>query len=154
MNLDRAAVEELIYQSCTMLDQNDYAGFLKLCDNQFEYKLSAFSPEIKKDMTWLDHDRTEIEDLFNTLPKHNSDHAPLTRNAVVYRIQFEAEKKQANVVTALQIYKTALNGGATQVFAVGKYFDTVSLDGDAPTLMKRHVRLDTRDLGWGYHVPF
>lgn len=154
MNADRIAVEELIYQTCTALDQNHYSEFLGLCDKHFEYKVSAFSPEIKKDMTWLDHDRAEIEELFNTLPKHNSDHAPLTRNAVVYKVDFDSSKKQANVVTALQIFKTNLNGGATQVFAVGKYYDTVSLDGEGPTLVKRHVKLDTRDLGWGYHVPF
>ncbi len=154
MNTDRSAVEELIYRSCMTLDANDYPGFLSLCDKQFQYKLSAFSPEIGKDMTWLDHDRAEIEDLFDTLPKHNSDHAPLTRNAVVYSVKFEREEKRADVVTALQIYKTARNGGATQMFAVGKYFDTVSLDGDVPVLVSRHVKLDTRDLGWGYHVPF
>lgn len=154
MNTDRVAVEELVYRTCTTLDANDYPAFLSLCADDFEYKLSAYSPEIRKDMTWLDHDRAEIEDLFRTLPKHNSDHAPLTRNAVVYRVEFDKEKKQASVLTALQIYKTPLNGGATQVFAVGKYLDTVDLDGEAPTLRKRHVKLDTRDLGWGYHVPF
>lgn len=154
MNSDRVAVEELIYQTCTTLDQSDYSAFLGLCDEHFEYKLSAFSPEIKKDMTWLDHGRAEIEDLFNTLPKHNSDHAPLTRNAVVYKVDFDSAKKQANVVTALQIFRTALNGGATHVFAVGKYYDTISLAGETPTLVKRHVKLDTRDLGWGSHIPF
>ena len=154
MNMDRTAVEELIYQSCMTLDRNDYPGFLGLCDQSFEYKLSAYSPEIRKDMTWLDHNKAEIEDLFNTLPKHNSDHSPLTRNAVVYKVDFDHGRKQANVVTALQIFKTNLNGGATQVFAIGKYYDTVALDGEAPTLLKRHVKLDTRDLGWGYHIPF
>ena len=154
MNMDRTSVEELIYQSCMALDQNDYSGFLALCDKGFEYRLSAFSPEVRKDMTWLDHDRAEIEDLFNTLPRHNSDHSPLTRNAVVYKVDFDSAGKRANVVTALQIFKTNLNGGATQLFAIGKYYDTVSLDGEAPTLVKRHVKLDTRDLGWGYHIPF
>jgi len=154
MMTDRVAVEELVYRTCTTLDDNDYPAFLSLCGKDFEYKLSAYSPEIRKDMHWLDHGRAELEDLFNTLPKHNSDHAPLTRNAVVYSVRFDAAGKQAEVVTALQIYKTALNGGSTDVFAVGKYYDTVSLEGAQPTLLKRHVKLSTRDLGWGYHVPF
>lgn len=154
MNQDRAAIEELIYESCMAMDQNDYAAFLKLCDKDFEYKLSAYSPEIRQEMAWLDHDRAEIEDLFNTLPKHNSDHAPLTRNAVVYKIAIDDANQRADVITALQIYRTAMNGGATQVFAIGKYYDTVSLKGEAPILVSRHVKLDTRDLGWGYHVPF
>jgi len=154
MSSERVAIEELIYQTCMTLDQGDYSSFLGLCDPQFEYRLSAFSPEIKQDMTWLDHGRTEIEDLFNTLPKHNSDHSPLTRNAVVYKVDIDSQKQQASVVTALQIFKTALNGGTTQLFAVGKYYDTISLCGKAPALLKRHVRLDTRDLGWGGHIPF
>ena len=31
---------------------------------------------------------------------------------------------------------------------------TVALDGDSPRLLARHVKLDTRDLGWGHHIPF
>lgn len=154
MNADRATVEELVYQTCTALDRNDYSEFLGLCDKQFEYKVTAFSPEIRRDMTWLDHNRAEMEELFNTLPKHNSDHAPLTRNAVVYKVSYDKDKKQASVVTALQIFRTNQDGGATQVFAVGKYYDTVSLDSEKPILIKRHVKLDTRDLGWGNHIPF
>lgn len=154
MNANRTAVEELIYASCMAMDEADYRSFLGLCESDFEYKLSAWSPEIRRDMTWLDHGRPEIEDLFNTLPKHNSDHAPLTRNAVVYKVAFDDARQEADVVTAVQIYKTALNGGATEVFAVGKYYDTVSLKNGAPRLARRHVKLDTRDLGWGYHVPF
>lgn len=154
MNSDRALVEELIYDSCMALDQNDYSGFLRLCDERFEYTLTAFSPEIKKDMTWLEHNRFELGELFDTLPKHNSDHSPLTRNAVVYKVSVDDANGMANVITALQIFRTELDGGETRLFAVGKYYDTVSLSGKLPTLVKRHVKLDTRDLGWGYHVPF
>ena len=154
LNGNRAAIEELIYESCMVMDRVDFDGFLKLCSPQFKYKLSAYSPEVKHDMNWLDHDRAELENLFSTQPKHNYDHSPLTRNAVVYKIEVDEAKKQANIVSALQIFKTNLNGGATQLFAVGKYYDTVSLSGDKPALLSRHVRLDTRDLGWGYHIPF
>ncbi len=154
LNGNRAAIEELIYESCMVMDQVDFDGFLKLCSPQFHYKLSAYSPEVKHDMNWLDHDRAELEDLFNTQSKHNYDHSPLTRNAVVYKVEVDKTGKQAKTVSALQIFKTNLNGGATQLFAVGKYYDTISLSGDKPTLVSRHVKLDTRDLGWGYHIPF
>ena len=154
MSTERVAVEELIYETCTALDQLDFSTYMGLCGDDFEYLLTAYSPEIQKNMIWLDNDRAEMQNLFDTLPRHNSDRAPLTRNAVVYKVQFDDEKKEANVVTALQVYKTLLNGGATHVFAVGKYYDTVSLAGDTPTLKKRHVKLNTRDLHWGSHVPF
>jgi len=154
MNANRTQVEELVYDTCMLLDARDFKGFLGHCDQQFEYRLSAYSPEIKREMTWLDHDRAEMEDLFQTLPKHNTDPSPLTRNAVVYKVTVEETGKRASVVSALQVFKTAVNGGVTQLFAIGKYFDTVALDGDAPRLLARHVKLDTRDLGWGHHIPF
>ncbi len=154
LNGNRTVVEELIYESCVLMDKTDFSGFLSLCDQDYEYQLSAYSPEIKHDMIWLDHDRAEIKHIFDLLPKHNSDHSPLTRNAVVYKIDYDEAKKQANVVSALQIYKTNLDGGATKLFAVGKYYDTVSLKGTKPTLLRRHLKLDTRDLGCGYHIPF
>jgi hypothetical protein len=43
--------------------------------------------------------------------------------------------------------------GATSLFAVSKYFDTVTLEEEAPLLASRNVRLDTRELGIGSHLP-
>lgn len=154
MNGDRSAVEELIYQSCMLLDERDFSGFMKLCHPEFRYRLTAYSPEIKKEMTWLDRDRGEMESFFSMLPMHNSDHSALTRNATVYKVDLDEANQEARVVSAIQIYKTAPDGGATQLFAVGKYYDTVSLAGGIRTLVSRWVRLATRDLGWGYHIPF
>ena len=154
MDADRSAVEEVIYQSCMLLDEQDFSGFMKLCHPEFRYRLTAYSPEIKKEMTWLDRDWREMESFFSMLPLHNSDHSPLTRNATVYKVDFDEAREQARVVSAIQIYKTAVDGGATQLFAVGKYYDTVSLTGATRTLLSRWVRLATRDLRWGYHIPF
>lgn len=157
-NGNRVDVEELIYQSCMMMDERNWNGFLGLCDDGFKYLLSSYSHEIRKDMTFLDHDKKELKELLDLLPKHNSDRSPLTRNAIIYKVDFDdveaSSKQQAKVVTALQIYKTTLDGGRTGLFAVGKYYDTVSLKGAKPTLVKRHVKLDTRDLGVGSHYPF
>lgn len=154
MNVNRTQVEELVYDTCMLLDAKDFKGFLGKCDRKFEYRLSAWSPEIRKEMTWLNHGRAEMEDLFDTLPKHNTDPSPLTRSAVVYKVSVDEGAKRASVVSALQVFKTAINGGVTQLYAIGKYFDTVALDGNAPRLLARHVKLDTRDLGWGHHIPF
>lgn len=154
MITERNAVEEFIYDTCMTLDEKDFDGFMRMCDPKFSYMLTAYSPEIKKDMIWLDHNWAEMNDLFKTLPKHNSDQNPLTRNVTVYKVNIDQAKKQAQVVSSFQIYKTALDGGTTELFAVGKYFDTVSLGADKPLLLNRHVKLDTRSLGWGYHIPF
>ncbi|MEK6594655.1 MAG: aromatic-ring-hydroxylating dioxygenase subunit beta [Pseudomonadota bacterium] len=152
--LDRTAVEELVYQSCLLLDEKDFKAYLDLCSEQFRYTITAHSPEIRKDMIWLDHDKAGMQTLLTQLPRHNSDHSPLTRHANVYTVNFDQAQKQAQVVSVLQVFKTDLDGGATVLFAVGKYLDTVTLNGDKPTLAKRVVKLDTRMLGIGYHIPF
>jgi methanesulfonate monooxygenase subunit beta len=148
----RQAIEELIYRSCIALDDRDYKGFMALCDEDFRYTISTYSPEIRRDMVWLDHDRKGLDTLLTNLPRHNSDHSPVTRHATVYTVDVEGET--ANVVSALQVFRTQLDGGASELFAVGRFQDTVKLNGGAPKLAKRVVKLDTRLLGYGYHIPF
>ncbi len=148
----RRQIEELVYRSCLALDDRDYKAFLELCDAGFRYKVSAYSPEIRKEMTWLDHDKAGMETLFTNLPRHNSDHSPLTRHATVYTVKVNG--KTAEVVTALQVFRTALDGGATELYAVARLLDTVKLDGDTPKLAQRVVRIETRQLGYGSHIPF
>ena len=148
----RQAIEELIYRSCLALDAREYKAFLGMCENDFRYTIATYSPEIRRDMVWLDHDRKGMETLFGNLPKHNSDHSPLTRHVTVYTVEIDGDV--ANVVSALQVFRTLLDGGATELFAVGRFHDTVKLDGADAKLARRLVKLETRLLGYGYHVPF
>jgi methanesulfonate monooxygenase subunit beta len=150
----RTAVEEVVYRSCLMLDERDFEGFLALCTADFRYTVRAYGPEIRREMVWLDHDRAAVEALFRTLPRHHSDPSPLTRHATVYTVALNQAKTQAAVVSALQVFRTSLDGGATSLFAVAKLYDTVAIDGGEARLAARIVRLDTRELGIGSHVPF
>jgi methanesulfonate monooxygenase small subunit len=93
-----------------------------------------------------------METLFTNLPRHNSDHSPLTRHATVYTVDLAGS--QADVVSAIQVFRTQLDGGATELFAVGRFHDTVKLNDAQPKLVRRVVKLDTRLLGYGYHIPF
>jgi methanesulfonate monooxygenase small subunit len=149
----RQAIEELVYRSCLALDAGDYKAFLSLCDNEFRYSITTYSPEVRREQIWLDHDRSGMETLFANLPRHNSDHSPIMRHATVYTVDLTKDS-EANVISALQVFRTALDGGATQLFAVGRFYDTVKLNGDEVKLARRVVRLETRQLGIGYHVPF
>lgn len=150
----RHAVSELIYRSCTALDDKNFGAYLELCDPAFRYRITAFSPEIRKEMTWLEHDKAGLQTLFNNLPRHNSDKSPLTRHVTVYTVQQDDEARRATVLSALQVFKTSLDGGATELYAVGKIRDEVALTDEGPRLLDRNVRLDTRMLGIGYHIPF
>lgn len=148
----RQAIEELIYRSCMALDDRDFKGFMALCDDDFRYTITTYSPEIRRDMVWLDHDRKGFDTLLTNLPRHNSDHSPVTRHATVYTV--DVADDTATVVSAVQVFRTQLDGGASELFAVGRFQDTVKLNGGAPKLAKRVVKLDTRLLGYGYHIPF
>lgn len=150
----RQDISELIVNSCMALDDKNFAGYLELCDPAYRYSITAYSPEIRKEMIWLEHDKQGMQTLFTNLPRHNSDQSPLTRHVTVYTVRTDADAKKAKVVSALQVFKTQLDGGATELFAVGKMHDTVDLSGDRPRLLDRNVRLDTRMLGYGYHIPF
>ncbi|MDB5808722.1 MAG: msmB [Betaproteobacteria bacterium] len=154
MKPDRSAIEEVVYRSCLALDEKDFKGYLALCASEFHYTITAHSPEIRKDMVWLDHDKAGMQMLFTNLPRHNSDHSPVTRHATVYTVDMDEASQQATVVSALQVFKTTLDGGATELFAVGRYIDTVKTGDGPPLLLKRIVKLDTRQFGFGYHIPF
>lgn len=152
--MDRTAIQDVIYQTCLLLDEKNFDAFLDLCDEEFRYSITTHSTEIRKDMIWLDHDKKGMRNLFDQLPRHNSDHSPITRHATVYKVEVDEGRREASVVSVLQVYKTDLDGGATTLFAVGKYVDTIKLGSGKPRLVKRVVRLDTRMLGIGYHIPF
>ncbi len=150
----RAAVESLIYRSSLLLDAGDFDGFLGLCHPDFRYAIHAHSPEIRRDMVWMDLDKAGLATLFRNLPRHNSDHAPLSRHVTVYTVSVTAAGDQAGAVSALQVFQTALDGGRTELFAVGKIHDVARVAGDDATLLSRIIRLDTRLLGIGSHIPF
>jgi methanesulfonate monooxygenase small subunit len=153
VTVNREAIRELIYRICLLLDGNKFVEWLDLCTPDFRYTISAWSPEIRRDMVWLDHDLDGITNLMKMLPKHNSDQTPLTRHASVYTIDHDPARAEADVVTSVAIFATALDGGATELWALGRYHDTVSVADGTPRLRRRNVRLETRSLGIGKHWP-
>ena len=148
-----ALASDLVYRTCLALDARDFDRYLALCTLDFRYTVKAYAPEIRRDMVWLDHDRAGMEALFRTLPRHQSDPSPLTRHASVYTVDLDRTRTKAAVVTSLLVFRTALDGGATSLFAVGKLHDEVTIAGGTALLARRTVALDTRELGIGTHVP-
>ncbi len=143
-------IERLIYRSCRRLDEEDYAGYLDLCAPAFHYRVTAHSPEIRKEMVWLDHDRAGLAALFENLPTHVKRSARLFRQASVYDVTIKGTRATAE--TSLMVLATGFDG-KTEVLAAGRYEDSFELEGEAPLLLSRTVRLETRDLGIGSHVP-
>ena len=150
----RPDVDEVIYRSALLLDAGDFGGYLDLCAPEFRYRISAYSPEIRRDMIWLEHDKAGLTTLFETLPRHHSDPAPLARHLTVCTVAVGGNGTEARAITALQVFRTSLDGGATELFGVGKIHDTVALTAGGARLLNRHIKLDTRMLGIGSHIPF
>lgn len=149
------AIRELIARSCLALDGNDYSAYLKLCGEDFRYRITAYSPEIRKDMLWLEKDKKGMKALFDLLPKQNMDRTPLTRHFSIFLVERGSSDDRVKVTSALQLFRTETQGGATSLVAIGKYIDEISVDQTgAAVLVDREARLDTRMLGKGYHIPF
>ncbi len=41
-------VRELIYRSCRYLDLQDFDAYIALCASDFRYKITLYSPELRK----------------------------------------------------------------------------------------------------------
>jgi methanesulfonate monooxygenase small subunit len=161
LQIDRGAAQriahheiaQVIYTGALLLDAKNFDGWLELCAPDFHYAIRAWSPEIRRDITWLDHDRDGLVNLVQQLPRHNTDVSVFTRHTTVYTVDFDEANDTADAVSAVSVYRTELDGGASQLFAVGRYHDRAVWTGRRWLLRSREVRLDTRSLGIGTHYP-
>ena len=152
------SVRDTIYRSCLYLDDGKWSDFLACCDESFSYAIKAFSPEIRKDMTYFAGTKSDIDTMLGQLPKHNTDHSPLKRHATVYTVDLGEGGETATAVTSLVVYQNMYDGmnshidaGENHLFLVGKYIDRLKLTNGTAKLVEREVRLDTRRLDKGSH---
>ncbi len=155
-----ALVRDTIYRSTILLDQQRWEEWLAHCDDRFEYAIRAFSPEINKDVTYLALDRDGLASLLKLLPKHNTDHSPLSRHTSVYTVDVDEAAKSAKAVSSVIVYQTLLDGinshvdaGESRLFIVGKYLDTLKIEDDKAKFLSREVRIENRRLDKGSHWP-
>ena len=156
----RHAVERTIYDSALALDEQRWDDWLDLCAEDFYYAIRAFSPEINKEMTYLDGKLSDIKTMAEMLPKHNSDESPLTRHTVVYRVDVDETAGTAAAISSFAIYQTVFDGlnshveaGGSRLFLIGKYHDRFRLADGGARFVERICRLDTRRLDKGTHWP-
>jgi methanesulfonate monooxygenase subunit beta len=156
----KAAVRDAIYRATLLLDGEKFKEWLALCAPDFRYRIQAYSPEIRKQMTWLEHDLKGLRALVEMLPRHNSDHGHLARHVSVYAVELSSAATTASAVSSFACYRTALDGvlshldaGETRLFLIGKYHDRFRIDGDRVLFVDRTVLLDTRRLDKGSHYP-
>lgn len=145
-------IRSLVYQSCQSLDDENFDKYLSLCAPDYQYQITAYSPEIRKEQTWLKHDRNEMVGLFKMLPQHVRMPGRFFRQACVGPVGDLTNTETVNITSSLVVAYTEPDG-LSRLFAVGRYEDTIVANGKSPLLLSRTVRLDTRDLSPGAHVP-
>jgi 3-phenylpropionate/cinnamic acid dioxygenase small subunit len=158
----RLNVSDLIYAGCMALNAENWKAFLETCDPKgFRYRITNYSPEIRREQCWMDRDFKGLKGILDLLPRHNSDHSPLTRHATVYRTALDEGSGEIHATTQVAIYRTQLDGmnshfesGRTSLFAIGRYDDRLRVSTDGrPRLAARTVVLDTRQVDIGSHMP-
>jgi methanesulfonate monooxygenase subunit beta len=154
------AVRDAIYRAAILLDGQKWDEWLKLCDESFVYDIKSWSPEINYDMTYLHAGRKDLESLIRLLPKHNTDHSPLTRHTTVYTVEVADDGASAKAVSAFIVFQHLLDGinshidsGESRLFLVGKYYDTFRIEGGRAMFTSRETRLENRRLDKGSHWP-
>jgi methanesulfonate monooxygenase subunit beta len=153
-------VRDTIYRATLLLDDQRWNEWLDLCDDSFHYAIKSFSPEINRDMTYLQGSRKELATMVKLLPKHNTDHSPLTRHTTVYTVDVANDAESASAISSFVVYQHMLDGvnshidaGESRLFLVGRYIDTFKIADDKARFMKRVVRLENRRLDKGSHWP-
>ena len=150
MTIDRQAAQDLIYRSCILLDDERYEAWLELLAPGFHYRITAYSEEIQKEMTWLDHDAEELKSLFENLPAHVRVLGTYRRQVGVFE-EIGRDQETVKLNSSVIVYHTT-PPGASKLFAIARYLDTVSVEDGAYRLAAREVRLETRQLEFGPHV--
>lgn len=153
-------VKNSIYGACLYLDDEQWPDWLALCAEDFNYKITAYSPEIRKDMIYFAHSFNELKSMTEMLPKHNTDHSPLKRHATVYSTEVAKDLETVEAVTSVVIYQNMLDGvnshidsGETRLFCVGRYIDKLVITNNQAKFVDREVRLENRRLDKGSHWP-
>lgn len=141
---------ELVFKSCDLLDANDYDGWMALCADDFRYRISTYSHEIRKEMLWADYDLAELDNLFKGLPGQLVALGTYRRHVGQCR-EVDRDDRFSRLSSSLVVYHTDLQGKSS-LFAVATYIDLVAIGGDRLLLSDREVRLETRLLDFGPHV--
>ncbi len=158
--LQRSLVRDTIYQASIFLDDQRWNEWLALCAENFTYEIKSWSPEINYDMTYLHASHKDLESLIRLLPKHNTDHSPLTRHTSVYTVEISSDGRTAYAISSVVIFQHLLDGtnshidsGESRLFLVGKYYDQLQLGDSSAKFLTREVRLMNRRLDKGSHWP-
>jgi 3-phenylpropionate/cinnamic acid dioxygenase small subunit len=147
---DEQSVRDLVAITATRLDLEDLAGWLALFDEHAVYEITAFSPEIRRMMTWWKSERAALEKVVEEIPRHERD--PARRLHLLGPISVTLETDRGSAQAPFAIYRT-LPDGTTSLYVVGRYEDAVVKRDGAWRYSGHRAVLETRVLDAFTHLP-
>ena len=152
MSTNRETITELIAQSCALLDEERFEDWIALCTKDFQYSITAVSVEIGRKMEWMNRDRESLRTLLEGVHEHERSIGRLSRHVGQVLFAGDVENGMHCVESPVAIYHTDLEGSSS-LFAVGRYLDRVTAEGQTPLLAAREVALQTRRFPTASHIP-
>jgi methanesulfonate monooxygenase small subunit len=150
--MDAERLRLAIAESCLLLDEEDFAGYLALFAADATYRITAYSPELRREMVWLEQDRTGFENLLNGIENHVRMQGRFFRHPVLARYSISDDGATAETLSTVTVYFTD-HAGTTKLYCCCRYEDSfVAIEGNV-LIRQRIARLETRDLGSGSHIP-
>lgn len=148
MSSPEERVRALIHRACLHLDTESWDAFMALCAPVFRYRITAYSPDLRKQMIWFDHDRDSLKALLEMVPQHLRRLGTLLRHVSVGVIEIDGST--ATATSTFQCIHTD-HDGQSRLMCAGRYVDRIDLAKGMLTF--RETQLETRDIGIGSHVP-
>jgi len=106
---EREKIWDLVSQSCMHLDSEQYDSYLELLDDSYEYIISCFSPDLRKEMVLLQLNKNEMGTLLKNI--HNHIHLPgkLFRQASLYSVERKPDDRYS-AMSYVTVTYTNLDG--------------------------------------------
>lgn len=144
-------VESLIGRSCTLLDAEDFEGYLSLFTEDSKYEVWSIPPEIRRRQTPMYLSYAELENLLSQI-RHHLPQANIRTRIAGHSEIVGGDADRLRLRTNVSIFVTDHMTGQTSVWAVVRYHDEIRR-GDSPRIADRSVELITRDLWQGSLLP-
>ena len=145
-------VIDLVFRSCLLLDEEKFDDYIGLFASDCNYRITTYSPDLRKEQTWLDLNHSELQSLLKNLEYHVRLPGRLMRHPGGPFIGSRVGMSEVFVSTSILVIHTDLEGNSS-IFAAGKYQDLLAETSEGLRFQEREVRLDTRQFGPGSHVP-
>ncbi len=153
MNINSSEFElvcELVQRTATLLDQEAFDDWLALFEPAGTYELSAYSPEIRRWMTWQLSDRDTLDKMLKEVGEHVRD--PAIRRHVVGIPLLAIDGEQGRATSHFSLFRT-LPDGQSSLYMVGRYDDRIVKRGGSWRYVSHKVVADTRMLDTFTHIP-